>query len=230
MPIAVSAFSSEELAARNIVDTFDLPVGERFLTKFSGYLLRDEGFATQVSTGFGFNDRDSRGFRADLRCKASDDLTFDLVAEYVDILPSIQLQATNCRRGVAVATNCNANFVDQFGGIARPVRAPDYTINVQARYKRVLGPVATTLVAGASVTDAYAIGTTGSPPSTNGTWGVHQTYLNAGVTLAPTAIDGLSLTVSCRNCADKNYPVSSLGIFQFLDQPGSWDAQVRYRF
>lgn len=97
-----------------------------------------------------------------------------------------------------MATNCNANFVDQFGDIARPVRAPDYTINVQARYKRVLGPVETTL--------------------------------NAGVTLAPTAIDGLSLTVSCRNCVDKNYPVSSLGILQFLDRPGSWDAQVRYRF
>ena len=64
--------------------SIDLPVSDRFLTKFSAYKVKDDGYATQLSTGIKFNDRDARGARVDLRFLPTDVLTADLVVEYVD--------------------------------------------------------------------------------------------------------------------------------------------------
>ncbi|MCC6170670.1 MAG: TonB-dependent receptor, partial [Gammaproteobacteria bacterium] len=62
----------------------DLPLSDRFLTKFSAYRVKDDGYATQLSTGIDFNDRDATGARVDLRFLPTDALTADLVLEYVD--------------------------------------------------------------------------------------------------------------------------------------------------
>jgi IMP dehydrogenase/GMP reductase len=43
-------------------------------------------------------------------------------------------------------------------------------------------------------------------------------------------LPGLTAAIDCRNCADKAYPMSALGPFQFLDRPGSWGARLKYRF
>jgi IMP dehydrogenase/GMP reductase len=43
-------------------------------------------------------------------------------------------------------------------------------------------------------------------------------------------VPGLTAAIDCRNCADKAYPMSALGPFQFLDRPGSWGARIKYRF
>ena len=64
--------------------SIDVPVSDRFLTKFSAYRLKDDGYATQLSTGIDFNDRDATGARIDLRFLPSDVVTADLVLEYVD--------------------------------------------------------------------------------------------------------------------------------------------------
>ena len=64
------------------------------------------------------------------------------------------------------APACNANFVDQFGNIATPVRAPDLTVSLSATYRPAarLGEACRRRSAG-NYTDEYAIGTTGSPQS-----------------------------------------------------------------
>jgi len=155
-------------------------------------------------------------------------------AKYVAINQRVLDQAAVCRANPAGlyqgAPACNANFVDQFGNIATPVRAPDYTVSLSASYEFTVGGVTLTPNVGVNASDEYAIGTTGSPQSTNGTWSGKQTYINAGLNLKFAAIEGLSVTVDCRNCEDKAYPMSALGPFQFLDRPGSWSARVRYKF
>ncbi|MFO1457661.1 MAG: hypothetical protein U1F18_15585, partial [Steroidobacteraceae bacterium] len=61
-------------------------------------------------------------------------------------------------------------------------------------------------------------------------WSGSQGYINAQLAFAFENLPGLSVAVDCRNCADKAYPMSALGPFQFLDRPGSWGARVRYKF
>ena len=155
-------------------------------------------------------------------------------AKYTDITANVLTQASICRANPAGlfqgAPACNANFVDQFGNIATPVRAPDYTISLNATYDFHLGSVTVSPTLGWNYSDAYAIGTTGSPQSTNGTWSGSQGYINAQLAFAFENLPGLSVAVDCRNCADKAYPMSALGPFQFLDRPGSWGARVRYKF
>jgi iron complex outermembrane receptor protein len=155
-------------------------------------------------------------------------------AKYVSISQRVLDQAAVCRANPTGsfqgAPACNANFVDQFGQIAEPVRAPDYTISMNASYEFTSGAITYIPSVGFNTSDEYAIGTTGSPASTNGTWSGKQTYINAGVSLRFENVPGLTAAIDCRNCADKAYPMSALGPFQFLDRPGSWGARIKYRF
>jgi iron complex outermembrane receptor protein len=155
-------------------------------------------------------------------------------AKYVSISQRVLDQAAVCRANPTGsfqgAPACNANFVDQFGQIAEPVRAPDYTISMNASYEFTSGAITWIPSFGFNTSDEYAIGTTGSPASTNGTWSGKQTYINAGVSLRFENVPGLTAAIDCRNCADKAYPMSALGPFQFLDRPGSWGARIKYRF
>ena len=155
-------------------------------------------------------------------------------ARYTNIAATVLAQAAVCRANPTANYNgapaCNANFVDMFGNIATPVRAPDYTVSLDASYEFRMGNVILEPSVGMNRSDAYAIATTGSAPSTNGTWSGTQTYLNAGLNVKLADAPGFTLAIDCRNCQDKAYPMSALGVFQFLDRPGSWSARVRYRF
>lgn len=193
----------------------------------------------QISTTSNPADLKNRGLEIDAEWAPTE--SFSLVvglgwqsAEYVNIAPNVLAQAAACRTSPTALFNgapaCNANFVDQFGNIATPVRSPDYTGSITATYRFNVGSVKISPMIGVNFSDAYAIGTTGSPQSTNGTWAGKQQHLNAQVAFDFQAIEGLQLMVDCRNCADKAYPMSALGPFQFLDRPGSWGARLRYRF
>ena len=155
-------------------------------------------------------------------------------AKYVNISQRVLDQAAVCRANPTGtyqgAPACNANFVDAFGQIATPVRSPDYTISMNASYEFTAGAVTWIPSFGFNTSDEYAIGTTGNPTATNGTWSGKQTYINAGVSLRFANVPGLTAAIDCRNCADKAYPMSALGPFRFLDRPGSWGARIKYRF
>jgi iron complex outermembrane receptor protein len=193
----------------------------------------------QISTTTNPADLKNRGIEVDAQWAPNEQFSMTLglgnqKAEYENIAAVVLAQAAACRANPAAQFNgapaCNANFVDQFGNIATPVRAPDLTASLSATYRLQLGSVKLSPTVGVNYSDEYAIGTTGSPQSTNGTWTKAQTYLNAQVSVEWDAVPNLQLTVDCRNCADKAYPMSALGPFQFLDRPGSWGARVRYRF
>lgn len=193
----------------------------------------------QISTTTNPADLKNRGVEVDAEWAPNEKFSMTVglgnqKAEYENIAAVVLAQAAACRANPAAQFNgapaCNANFVDQFGNIATPVRAPDLTASLSATYRLQLGSVKLSPTVGVNYSDEYAIGTTGSPQSTNGTWTKAQTYLNAQVSVEWDAVPNLQLTVDCRNCADKAYPMSALGPFQFLDRPGSWGARVRYRF
>jgi iron complex outermembrane recepter protein len=154
-------------------------------------------------------------------------------AEYVNVSAVVQAQQARCKAGPpfpAGLPNCNANFVDRLGNLARPVRTPEITLNAGVSYEFLFGGLSATPNVSVSHTSAYAIGTAGSPDQIDGSWGRDQTSLNAGITLKHDVLPGLSLTVDCRNCTDEVFAVSFIPPFQFLDRPGSWNARLRYKF
>ncbi|MEO0577017.1 MAG: TonB-dependent receptor, partial [Pseudomonadota bacterium] len=64
--------------------TVDLPVNDKFLTKFSAYSIQDDGWLENTVAGDDFNDKESFGLRADLRFLISDSVTWDMTVDYID--------------------------------------------------------------------------------------------------------------------------------------------------
>ncbi len=62
----------------------DLPVSDTFLTKFSVYHIKNDGWLENTVAGDDFNDKDSLGFRADFRIMPSDTVTWDINFDYVE--------------------------------------------------------------------------------------------------------------------------------------------------
>jgi iron complex outermembrane receptor protein len=154
-------------------------------------------------------------------------------ASYVNIDPIVQAQQARCRGNITVAglPGCNANFVDRLGNIARPIRAPRMTASGSINYDADFGFATVSPNVSVQYTSPYAIGTAGSPDQIDGSWsGGSQTYVNAALALRPAAIEGLSITAECKNCFGKDYPVSYIPVFQFLDRPGTWMLRARYSF
>ncbi|MFO0449704.1 MAG: TonB-dependent receptor [Pseudomonadota bacterium] len=202
--------------------TNDIQIPARF--EFNG---------VSISTTTNPADLKNAGVEVELTWVPVDDLQISASvglqdAKYTDVSASVQAQAAQCRAGVTA--QCDLNFVDQRGNIARPVRAPDTTASLVASYGLMLGSVKVTPSVTVNYTSDYAIGTSGSPTSTRGQWTRSTTLFNAGVNIEPTTIPGLSFSVDCRNCSDKAYAVSYLPPFVYLDRPGSWSVRARYRF
>ena len=64
--------------------SIDLPVNDKFLTKFSVFSVQDDGFLDNTNVGGEFNDKDSLGVRVDLRFMPTDTITWDLAIDFID--------------------------------------------------------------------------------------------------------------------------------------------------
>jgi iron complex outermembrane receptor protein len=71
----------DQITARASVD---LPINDKVLTKFSAYYVNDDGYVKNLTTGERLNDEDSKGYRAAVRLKMSDDILWDGSLEYID--------------------------------------------------------------------------------------------------------------------------------------------------
>jgi iron complex outermembrane receptor protein len=72
-----------QFGMQTVRGTVDLPVSDRVLTKFTGYMAKDDGFVSNPVTGENdINAQDSYGLRAALRFNVSDAVTWDLAAQY----------------------------------------------------------------------------------------------------------------------------------------------------
>ncbi|MFZ4070452.1 MAG: TonB-dependent receptor [Caulobacterales bacterium] len=177
------------------------------------------------------------GLEIEASARPTRNLTIDLAAglqraRYENIAANVQAQQQRCRTGVVVANlpGCNANFVDRLGNIARPLRSPEYTVNLTGAYRVELPLGDLTPSATVIFTGPYAIGTAGSPNQIDGSWAKETTLYNASLAFRPKGLDHLTVQLECRNCAEKNYPVSFLPPFQFLDRPGTWNLKARVNF
>jgi len=62
--------------------SIDLPVNEHLLTKVSGYYVRSDGYVENQVTGEKLNGEESWGVRGAIRALLTDDVTWDVVADY----------------------------------------------------------------------------------------------------------------------------------------------------
>ena len=65
--------------------TADLPVSERFLTKVSAFWNQDDGWLDNTADNQTYNDRDNFGVRAAFRYLPTDDITWDLAVDFMDV-------------------------------------------------------------------------------------------------------------------------------------------------
>jgi iron complex outermembrane receptor protein len=159
-------------------------------------------------------------------------------AEYQNISAAVIGQQGACKTALAtnnatsVALYCNAGFVDSTGGIADPVRVPDYTLTLSATYHMDFGFMTVAPTATVSVEGAHAIGTAGDsragsdPKAYVGS----EVLVDLGATFTPAAYPDVSFTAECKNCLENDYPVSLLPPNDFLNNPGIWDVKLRYKF
>ncbi len=71
----------DEILVRGSVD---IPFSDRVLTKFSAFVNEDDGWLDNTADGRTYNDRENTGFRAALRFLPTDDVTWDLSADYLE--------------------------------------------------------------------------------------------------------------------------------------------------
>jgi iron complex outermembrane receptor protein len=69
---------------RMIRASADLPVSDHFLTKVSGYSVKDDGYVWNTFTGEKLNSDDNKGARVAVRWIPTDSFTWDVAADYVD--------------------------------------------------------------------------------------------------------------------------------------------------
>ncbi|HEX7855690.1 MAG TPA: TonB-dependent receptor [Sphingobium sp.] len=62
----------------------DLPITDKILTKWSGFIVNDDGYLKNVTTGQTLNGEKNYGFRGDIRLLPTPDLTIDLSGEYTN--------------------------------------------------------------------------------------------------------------------------------------------------
>jgi len=64
--------------------SIDVPVSDRFLTKLSGYLVNDNGFVDNLTTGEDINQDENYGVRGAVRWLITDKITWDIAADYTN--------------------------------------------------------------------------------------------------------------------------------------------------
>jgi len=63
----------------------DVPIADKFLTQFNGYLVNEDGWMDSVTTGESYNGEESWGLRGAFRFLPTDSITWDLSAQYSDV-------------------------------------------------------------------------------------------------------------------------------------------------
>jgi iron complex outermembrane receptor protein len=64
--------------------TIDAPLGDRVLTKASGFWVTDDGYSKSLITGEDLNGEDAWGARVAIRLLPTDNITWDVSADYID--------------------------------------------------------------------------------------------------------------------------------------------------
>jgi len=144
---------------------------------------------------------------------------------------------------------CANGIVTAQGGIATPVRTPDFTLAVGGSYDLPLGRLSLVPSINGSYHSLQEVGTSnltfysGPITGTNGSFPVNP---NGGTVIEGSRSDpawlvnaGLALngpdrrwqlSLNCTNCLDKAFFQSTLGNYSYVNPPRMWQARARYNF
>ncbi len=199
------------------VSDFQLPTG--FATATQGIKFITQNFA----------DLETYGLELEVVANPAEGLTlFGNLgvqdSKYRSLDPSIITQQQACLGGDA--TQCGVGIITSSGGIANPVRTPDYTVTLGFDYVGQLGR-AFQLIPSAYL---YGVGDTwvGSNNSVIDKSDGYTTY-NASLTLVQTE-QNWQLSVECKNCNDRKMLVSTLADKQYIQDPLTWLVRFRKDF
>lgn len=133
-------------------------------------------------------------------------------ADYANLNPSIVTQQADCRTN---GNACAQGIVDPNGNIAPPVRAPDYQVSLGGWYDFAPSP-SLTVTPRVSVVryGDHSIGTSGQAVALVDPY----TVLNLGITVANSE-QNWNASLQCKNCGDRDQPVSFLAGFVYLQDP-----------
>ncbi len=176
-----------------------------------------------------FADLEIKGVEFELLALATERLTLFANlgiqdSEYKNIDPSIIQQQQNCLAGVAGA--CGTGIVTPQGGIATPVRTPEYSLAVGADYAIQVGPQLE-LVPSFTVTrfGKHEVGTS------NAAFSAVDAYSNINAAISLEDMNGAwSLRLDCKNCNNRVQLNSVLPPLPYYNKPRTWMASFRYNF
>jgi len=199
------------------VSDFQLPTG--FASETQGIIFITQNFA----------DMETYGLELELITNPVNNLTlFASVgwqdSEYKSLDPSILAQQQACLGGDA--TQCGTGIITSTGGIADPVRTPDYTATLGFDYVLSIGR-SFELIPSAylySVGDHWVGSNNAAIDENDG----YTTY-NAQLTLAQTD-QNWQLVAECKNCNDRTMLVSTLAGVQYIQDPRTWLVRFRMDF
>jgi iron complex outermembrane recepter protein len=204
------------------VEDFQLPAGYADpLTNIINYLTRN------------FADLENYGLEAEVTWAPTQ--WFNLFwaggtqeASYRNVNESVLAQAADCRArlagGLPTVNICGVSIITPTGGIATPVRAPDFTSTLGLSGRFEMGPNLTLIP---SVTYTHIAAHDSATANTPRGRTASRDLFNAGVSLR--AGQGWSLTAECNNCTNEAY-VTSFLVYPYINEPRRWSVRARYDF
>lgn len=182
-----------------------------------------------------FSDFKSYGAEFEANFLVTDGLTVFANAgynktEYTNPTAEVVAQQAACRAsivaGAASRPNCGAGIVRADGGLARPLRAPEFSGTVGFSWER-------------PVTDSYQFVVSGSGRFVSKfnvnsaelatTWDPGYSLLSGSVALERR--DGrLQFSLGCENCTDRQYLISIIGASRWYSTPARYYGRVRFSF
>jgi iron complex outermembrane receptor protein len=171
------------------------------------------------------------GLESDITWRPIDPLTLSaniglLNAYYQNPAPIIVAQQALCKASPGPQNDsCGGGIVTYAGLLAPPADAPPVTFSFTASYDWQFNGFSLTPTAGLQWFARHNVSTQGVPE------GIQSEYylLDMGIVFqmenAPWRI-----TAECKNCTGNDYATTDVFGYRYLNNPGTWDLKVNYRF
>lgn len=171
------------------------------------------------------------GLEGELAWKPADALTLSLTlglmnSAYYSPSKTIAAQQAACAAKPGVANGaCGAGIVNLAGNLAVPSDSPHGTASLHASYDFTVADFSIVPNLGVHWVGNQNVGTEGLPAGEDRAYST----VDLGVSAKPNSMP-LTVTLECKNCTMKNWGTAYLFGYKYYNLPGTWAAQVDYKF